>query len=83
MTTPILEAVRVTKCFGAFVAVDCISFSIEEGEVLGVAGPNGSGKSTLFNLLTGLPYHADAGEIRFRGESIAGSRRHALPARAW
>ena len=73
MTTPILEAVRVTKCFGAFVAVDCISFSIEEGEVLGVAGPNGSGKSTLFNLLTGLPYHADAGEIRFRGESIAGT----------
>jgi branched-chain amino acid transport system ATP-binding protein len=73
MTTPLLEAVRVTKRFGAFAAVDGISFSIDEGEVLGVAGPNGSGKSTLFNLLTGLPYHADAGEIRFRGESIAGT----------
>ena len=74
MTTPLLEAARVTKRFGAFVAVDSISFSIEEGEVLGIAGPNGSGKSTLFNLLTGLPYHADAGEIRFRGELIVGAQ---------
>jgi branched-chain amino acid transport system ATP-binding protein len=73
MTIPLLEASEVTKRFGAFVAVDGVSFSIEQGEVLGVAGPNGSGKSTLFNLLTGLPYHADAGEIRFRGESIVGT----------
>jgi len=74
MTIPLLQASELTKRFGAFVAVDGVSFSIEEGEVLGVAGPNGSGKSTLFNLLTGLPYHADAGEIRFRGESIAGAQ---------
>jgi branched-chain amino acid transport system ATP-binding protein len=74
VTTPLLEAARVTKRFGAFVAVDSISFSIGEGEVLGIAGPNGSGKSTLFNLLTGLPYHANVGEIRFRGESIVGAQ---------
>ena len=71
MSPPLLEAVDVTKRFGAFVAVNQISLSLQEGEVLGIAGPNGSGKSTLFNLLTGLPYHADSGEIRFCGESIA------------
>jgi branched-chain amino acid transport system ATP-binding protein len=72
MSTPLLDVSSVSKRFGAFVAVDGVSFSVSEGEVLGVAGPNGSGKSTLFNLLTALPYRADGGEIRFRGESIVG-----------
>ncbi|MGE5531111.1 MAG: ATP-binding cassette domain-containing protein [Bacteroidota bacterium] len=51
------EAVRaenLTKRFGDFVAVDAISFSVEQGEVFGFLGPNGSGKSTTIRILCGL-----------------------------
>jgi branched-chain amino acid transport system ATP-binding protein len=53
----VLEVEKVVKHFGAVRAVDGISFSVEEGEIFGIAGPNGSGKSTLFN-------------IRFKGAQI-------------
>jgi ABC-2 type transport system ATP-binding protein len=55
--THIPEAVRaenLTKRFGDFVAVDAISFSVEQGEVFGFLGPNGSGKSTTIRILCGL-----------------------------
>jgi ABC-type polysaccharide/polyol phosphate transport system ATPase subunit len=48
------------------VAVDRVSFEVEEGECFGVIGPNGSGKSTLMKMIAGI-YRADAGEIRVRG----------------
>jgi branched-chain amino acid transport system ATP-binding protein len=44
----------ITKSFGAFKALEDISFTVEAGEILGVAGPNGAGKSTLLNVCTGL-----------------------------
>jgi ABC-type polysaccharide/polyol phosphate transport system ATPase subunit len=49
------------------VAVDGVSFEVEEGECFGIVGPNGSGKSTLMKLIAGI-YPADAGDIRVRGK---------------
>ena len=67
---PVLEARGVSKSFGGLRAVGGVSFTLGEGEILGVAGPNGSGKSTLFNLITGIPYAPDAGEVHFDGERV-------------
>lgn len=69
--TPILTVNKVTKKFGELVAVDNVSFEVNEGEIYGIAGPNGAGKTTLFNLITGIPYQADAGSVHFRGEDIS------------
>ena len=52
-TTNALTAAGVTKRFGGLVAVDDMSFSLAEREVLGLIGPNGSGKTTMMNLISG------------------------------
>jgi branched-chain amino acid transport system ATP-binding protein len=67
----LLELKQVSKRFGAVTAVNDLSFSIADGEVLGVMGPNGSGKTTLLNLIMGV-YPLDRGEIRFSGVRING-----------
>lgn len=67
----ILEVSNVTKRFGGLLAVSEVSFSIAEGEILGLIGPNGAGKTTLFNIVNGV-YKADQGTIRFAGEDITG-----------
>jgi len=67
----LLELNHVSKHFGAVAAVNHLSLSIGEGEVLGVMGPNGSGKTTLLNLIMGV-YALDEGEIRFAGQRISG-----------
>lgn len=43
---------HLTKCYGDFMAVDDLSFEIEEGHVYGFLGPNGAGKSTTMNIIT-------------------------------
>ena len=48
-----IEVKNVTKKYGSFVAVDNISFTISDGEVVGFLGPNGAGKSTTMNMITG------------------------------
>ena len=68
-----LEVEGLTKAFGGVVANNDISFSVEEGEILGLIGPNGAGKSTVFELLTGF-HSADAGRVRFLGRPILGLR---------
>ncbi len=68
--TAMLSVSDATKKFGELVAVDDVSFEVNAGEIYGIAGPNGAGKTTLFNLITGIPYHADAGKILYRGEDI-------------
>lgn len=61
----ILRVEGVTKRFGGLVAVNNVSFTVNEGEILGIIGPNGAGKTTLFNLISGV-YIPDEGEIYFR-----------------
>jgi len=68
--TKLLEVRGLTKTFGGIVAVNNMSFHMEEGEVLGLMGPNGSGKTTMFNLLM-RTYKQDSGEIFFKGMDIS------------
>jgi ABC-2 type transport system ATP-binding protein len=49
-----IEVENITKKFGAFTAVDAISFDVAHGEIFGLLGPNGAGKSTLIRMLTTL-----------------------------
>ena len=77
---PLLEVERVSKAFGGVRAVHDVSFTLEEGELLGIMGPNGSGKTTLFNLITGA-LRPDAGRIRLRGEEVGGLAPHRVCAR--
>lgn len=52
--SPIIVASEVTKHFGGVRALDGVSLTVHEGELIGLVGPNGSGKTTLVNLLSGL-----------------------------
>jgi branched-chain amino acid transport system ATP-binding protein len=56
-------------------AVDGVTFSVAEGEILGIIGPNGAGKTTLLNCISGV-YRLDAGDIRWDGRSIGGLAPH-------
>ncbi len=49
-----IEIKNVTKKYGKFLAVDNISFEIQDGEIIGLLGPNGAGKSTTMNMITGF-----------------------------
>ena len=60
---------HLTKCYGDFIAVDDLSFEIDEGHVYGFLGPNGAGKSTTMNIMTGC-LSATAGHIRIDGHDI-------------
>ena len=57
-----IEVKNVTKKYGKFVAIDNISFTINDGEIVGLLGPNGAGKSTTMNMLTGF-IEQTSGEI--------------------
>jgi branched-chain amino acid transport system ATP-binding protein len=69
--SPILEIRHVSKFFGGLAANSDVSFSMEEGMIMGLIGPNGAGKTTLFNCITGY-YPPSKGEILFRQESLHG-----------
>jgi len=66
---PLLDVQGISKHFGGLLANDNISFTVSDGEIVGIIGPNGSGKSTLFNCITGF-YRPDAGRILYRGRDI-------------
>lgn len=60
---------HLTKCYGDFMAVDDLSFEIEEGHVYGFLGPNGAGKSTTMNIITGC-LSATKGYVKIDGHDI-------------
>lgn len=67
----LLEVDKVTKRFGGLIAVNDVSFSVAEGEILGIIGPNGAGKTTLFSVISGFAPPSE-GSVRFAGEEIVG-----------
>jgi len=67
----------LSKRFGGLQAVKDLSFSVDEGGVVGLIGPNGAGKTTAFGLVSGF-IQPDAGDIRLRGRSIVGARPHEI-----
>jgi len=64
-----LEVHGLTRRFGGLVAVNDLSFDVNEGEMIGLIGPNGSGKTTTFSMLSGA-LRPSAGTIVFNGERI-------------
>lgn len=73
--TVILEVKGLSKKFGGLTAVNEVSFTVNEGEILSVIGPNGAGKSTLFKLIASfLP--TTSGEVLLRGEKISNLAPH-------
>ena len=67
-----LRTERLTKAFGALIAVNEVSLDVVPGTLHSVIGPNGAGKTTLFNLLTGQ-YAPTTGRILFDGRDITGT----------
>ena len=67
----------LTKRFGGFIAVNDVSFAVEQGELLGLIGPNGSGKSTIFNMLAGALV-PNRGSIKLEGREIGGQPPHRI-----
>jgi branched-chain amino acid transport system ATP-binding protein len=65
----LLEVRDVTLRFGGIVALDGVSFDVEEGHISGLIGPNGAGKTTAFNVITRL-YGPDSGEVLLDGSSL-------------
>jgi len=68
-TVPLLQADNVTMRFGGLTAVNRVSMTVNEGEILGLIGPNGAGKTTFFNCLTGL-YKPTEGQVRLSGVEL-------------
>lgn len=60
---------HVSLSFGGLLAVQDVSFEVNEGEVFSIIGPNGAGKTTLFNLISRL-YNPDKGKLVFAGQDI-------------
>jgi len=67
----LLQVSRLNKSFGGLRAVQELSFTVEEGQIVGLIGPNGAGKSTVFNLINGV-CEPDLGQVIFAGKDITG-----------
>src|SRR5512144_1856492 len=66
-----LDIRNVSKFFGGLAANSDVSFSLEQGMIMGLIGPNGAGKTTLFNCITGY-YPPSQGEVLFKGVRLNG-----------
>ena len=72
-----LEVKNLRKEFGGVVAVDDNTFSVQQGERLGIIGPNGAGKTTTFNMIAGY-FKPTAGTIEYEGRKISGLKPHKI-----
>jgi branched-chain amino acid transport system ATP-binding protein len=75
MSNILLKCEEVTKRFGGLLALDSVSFSIKENEIIGLIGPNGAGKTTLINCLAGV-YKLTIGKVYFNGKEITNFKPH-------
>ncbi len=73
--TVVLSVEGISKRFGGLQALTDVTFSAEEGEILGLIGPNGAGKTTLFNIINAV-YRPDVGRVVFRGQDLSGLQPH-------
>jgi ABC-2 type transport system ATP-binding protein len=71
---PGLELIDLRRRFGDVVALDGVSFEVDEGSVVGFVGPNGAGKTTAMRIVLGV-LAPDAGEVRWRGRPVDGAAR--------
>lgn len=77
MTEICLSTKNLTMKFGGLVAIDNVSWTLHQDEILGIIGPNGAGKTTIFNVVSGL-YTPTSGEIQFKGNIINGLPPHKI-----
>ena len=70
-----IEVKHLTKQYGDKLAVNDISFTVEDGEILGLLGPNGAGKSTTMNMLTALTFWKTRSKPRHRSAICRNCRR--------
>ena len=75
MAEGILQVQNLTKRYGGLVAVNDVSFNLNEREILSVIGPNGAGKSTLFKLIASF-VRPTTGKVVFEGQTISGRAPH-------
>ncbi len=73
----LLSVREVTLRFGGIVALDGVSFDVQQGDISGLIGPNGAGKTTAFNVITRL-YDPDSGEVELDGESLLRAAPHRI-----
>ncbi|MFZ3579720.1 ABC transporter ATP-binding protein [Virgibacillus sp. DJP39] len=73
----VLEINKVSKQFGGITALSEVSFSIRQGEILGLIGPNGAGKTTMFNMITAM-LPPTSGEILLTKQKINGLKPHEI-----
>lgn len=72
-----LEVDNISINFGGLRALDDVSFSVDEAEVVGLIGPNGAGKTTMMNIICGI-YKPTDGRIFFEGKDITGMPPHKI-----
>jgi len=80
VSAPLLEVEGLTKRFGGLTANEDVSFTLREGEIMGLIGPNGAGKTTVFNSLAGF-FPPTSGTIRLDGALVGGLPPEAIAAR--
>lgn len=76
----LLKIEDLTMRFGGLVAVNALSFAVEEGTIHGLIGPNGAGKTTTFNMISGF-YTPTSGKIELKGSDISGKSMHEVARR--
>jgi ABC-2 type transport system ATP-binding protein len=77
LSNAVLEVEHLSKNYGAFKAVDRISFSLDRGHIVGLLGPNGAGKTTTIQMLVGITL-PDGGTIRYFGRELHANREACL-----
>jgi branched-chain amino acid transport system ATP-binding protein len=76
----LLDVCDVTMRFGGILALDTLSFDIEQGQICGLIGPNGAGKTTMFNVVSRI-YQPTSGQVRFDGVDLLRIPAHGIAER--